>query len=774
MLLLAPLMLIGLGAIAAPIIIHLLDKSRSAAQEWPTLRFMRIANRQANRRSKLKNWIVLAARCLLITLVVLAMAKPYSTTADFSRPQDLPTTLVIVLDNSFSMGYRDGSASGGDTPGDAKAGDAAASDESTRFGKARKLVAEQIERLGNEDEVALILANESPVTLTDRPTRDRDAVAKLAREAKLTSRGTNMSASLAAAFAVGNLDADNKSGGEQPAGAAKPKRKSWRQVLVVTDMQASAWRSLVDSKLIEQVKDAIPVTVVDIGGGDTSNRFIRQTRLRDEMSGGTLSVEVEVAGRSSLRGGSDIAELYVDGQKVGNPEPIAQTGGKLVLRAPAPPPGPHACRVVLSNDRLPIDDRSYFAINVAAGRSLTIVDGDPSDVATLSGAFYFDTAISLGQGKPGAPALQRLTAAQLSTANLTPGGCLVLINVPTLDGSALNKVENYLRAGGNVVVALGDKVNVEHYNNDWRFLPLKLDRVLGDPSRSRTYGVVVQKADHPIFGGAIDLSATRYFAFVGSDPTSIKPGGGVVLASFSNGSPMMIESTYGGASPGSGSGEGGRVLLVTGSLDARWSNLPFRRAFVPLIDRTVNYMTRGRTTSASLTLGQPMRFTGPGTLDRQTITVTAPDGSKQTLTAALDTKTGQAAADYRDTALPGIYRVQANEGFGAGGAFAVNVDTRESILTPQDPQELTKAFGALPLRLVKTPPADLAKWNPLEDDSEREKRTEYWPWLLLAALLVFAIETVLSNYFTRRRRALPPPTTEYLATRRGETLASRA
>ena len=52
-------------------------------------------------------------------------------------------------------------------------------------------------------------------------------------------------------------------------------------------------------------------------------------------------------------------------------------------------------------------------------------------------------------------------------------------------------------------------------------------------------------------------------------------------------------------------------------------------------------------------------------------------------------------------------------------------------------------------------------------------RTEYWPWLVVAAFFVFVLETVLANYFTRRRRGEAPPTTEYLGTRRGEELLAQ-
>jgi hypothetical protein len=279
---------------------------------------------------------------------------------------------------------------------------------------------------------------------------------------------------------------------------------------------------------------------------------------------------------------------------------------------------------------------------------------------------------------------------------------------------------------------------------------------------------MVEAADHPIFAG-VDLSATRYFTFVGSDPTTLKPGA-KILASFSNSSPYMVEGTFGGGGEEKGvAGAAGRVLLFTGALDADGSNLPYRRAFVPLVDRLVAYMTRQRLASRVLTLGEPVRFIGPGTLDRRTITITTPDGETRTLTAERDAR-GAAVAEFRDTQTVGVYRVEADEGFATGGAFAVNLDTSESILTPVKQEEIKQAWGTHPVRFFQDAAPGSPGWNPNASSELNVKRTEYWPWLLLAALIVFIAETALANYFTRRRKAEPPQGTEYLGTRRSENV----
>ena len=94
-------------------------------------------------------------------------------------------------------------------------------------------------------------------------------------------------------------------------------RDAWRHVLLITDMQRSAWQRVIEQKLIEKVSRPVPVTIVDMGEPDAPNRYIRQVRVREGAAVGTFAVEAELAGRGGAAG--DQVSLWVDGQKVGSP-----------------------------------------------------------------------------------------------------------------------------------------------------------------------------------------------------------------------------------------------------------------------------------------------------------------------------------------------------------------------------------------------------------------------------------------------------------------------
>ena len=102
----------------------------------------------------------------------------------------------------------------------------------------------------------------------------------------------------------------------------------------------------------------------------------------------------------------------------------------------------------------------------------------------------------------------------------------------------------------------------------------------------------------------------------------------------------------------------------------------------------------------------------------------------------------------------------------------MNADTSESILTRVDGDRLREAFKDRVVRFVQSQPSDVTSWHTAYDDQKTKDRTEYWPQLLAAAMVIFAIETLLANFFTRRQSVTPPPTTEYIGRRRSEGVLS--
>src|SRR4051812_18577304 len=67
---------LGLACVAIPIVIHFLMRRRRKPVMWAAMRFLLEAYRQHRRRLKLEQFLLLAARCLLLALLALALGRP--------------------------------------------------------------------------------------------------------------------------------------------------------------------------------------------------------------------------------------------------------------------------------------------------------------------------------------------------------------------------------------------------------------------------------------------------------------------------------------------------------------------------------------------------------------------------------------------------------------------------------------------------------------------------------------------------------------------------
>ena len=90
----------ALACIAVPIIIHFLFRRRKRPVEFGAIRFLLAALRKQQRRLRLEQLLLLAARVALVALLALAVGRPVWSSADAADRG--PRTLVLILDNSLT------------------------------------------------------------------------------------------------------------------------------------------------------------------------------------------------------------------------------------------------------------------------------------------------------------------------------------------------------------------------------------------------------------------------------------------------------------------------------------------------------------------------------------------------------------------------------------------------------------------------------------------------------------------------------------------------
>ena len=269
---LVPAFLVGMAAIAIPVIVHLLNKERKEVIRFPSLMFLERIPYRAIRKQTIRHPLLLALRALALLLLVAAFARPF-----FDRDKKLSdlgaggTETVVLLDRSYSMGYGD------------------------RWDRAAAAVREAAGQMQPGDRVSLIAFDERAVMLA-HSIAEGPALGPVMDTLKPGSRSTRLGPALAAAREVFT-------------GSSLPRKT----LLLVSDLQRSAWDGGSEGRIPANVETRI-VSLADTG---ISNAMIARVDVdhaeRGDQVLGTVVAQVRNQERRPV---NRTATLEVQGRAV--------------------------------------------------------------------------------------------------------------------------------------------------------------------------------------------------------------------------------------------------------------------------------------------------------------------------------------------------------------------------------------------------------------------------------------------------------------------------
>jgi hypothetical protein len=95
-----PEILYFLFLLVIPILVHLFQLRRFKIEYFTNVKLLKELQVQTRKSSKIKKWLLLVTRLLLLTCLILAFAQPFFDAKDTTNKSN---ELIILLDNSFSM-----------------------------------------------------------------------------------------------------------------------------------------------------------------------------------------------------------------------------------------------------------------------------------------------------------------------------------------------------------------------------------------------------------------------------------------------------------------------------------------------------------------------------------------------------------------------------------------------------------------------------------------------------------------------------------------------
>jgi hypothetical protein len=407
-------------------------------------------------------------------------------------------------------------------------------------------------------------------------------------------------------------------------------------------------------------------------------------------------------------------------------------------------PGPHQVEVRLAApDAMPFNNSRLVTFLIRDPRKVLIVTDEPDKADRWSLALEL-----LGKG-PYRCEVVKADSDKLRADYLAPFSAVYLMNVNAPSKDLWEALENYVQRGGGLGIIPGEKLEAKAYDDPAakRLLPGQFEFVAsgedseGDPWELQKDDSIFQ---HPLLGRfrewrndkTIDFTrfprrATFYWVVKPANETNV-----LVWYKGEKKRPALLETKAGQ----------GKVLLFTTPLhvhDKPWNNYleNLTSFYVILATKATNYLAGDiEAVTLNFTSGQTAPSLPVSLVGRQQ----AYQLRGPSLTETVSVGEEQTAVQFPQAVAPGNYAVEDMEQRPLA-LFSVNMPPEESSLEQVPAEQIEALFG--PQSVV---PINY-RTNLFEAISGHWRQPlELFPLLMVALLLLLALENLLSNKFYRR------------------------
>jgi len=632
----------GLAAVAAPIIIHLLNRRSAKLVDWGAMRFLLDSLRSRKKRIQLEEALLMAARCLLVAVLVLCVARPLADAGS-----NVPWVAVVPL---FLLGVAMAAVTTVMWPERQWRWKLMAATAILLGLAAAAVVGERwlnLKRFGTagRKDMALVIDGSMSMTLTNGGLSNFEAAVREAEKLVNDAGGgtafsiilgapvpqaivnqplvnrAEVRASLAglapvngpmAAFDALSLAAMTLAQGTNPQ----------KEIIVFTDAQDIGWEldrparweslrqgftNLPSTPRVVMRQFPLPPSVRNLAVADV--RFSRQVIGTDRPV--TIEIPITNTGAESVTPAAvelSIGTTILTDTSLG--QLLPGTTETVSFSHTFDRPGGHVLIATVNvDDDLPGDNTWTQVAEVRERVRVLIVDGSAGGpFLERAGSF---AALALAPGRllqsavrPGDAATARdgearsdlidpevkAVAALASLESFADFDVVILCDVAALAPSTARQLAGFVEAGGGLLIAPGPRANPSFYNG-WQTAagvpvpPTRLARqVVASPDTAEVRAALTTFS-HPALRLVADAKQSDLSTLVVSrywqwtDPSTHDPA--VSLgARLSTGEPMLTARQLGH----------GTVLALAASLDPLSSNLPSRQAFVALMHEIVYHL----------------------------------------------------------------------------------------------------------------------------------------------------------------------------------------
>jgi len=715
-----PLLLAGLAVAAVPVLLHLLLHQRPRQLLFPAFRFL-VPNYRVNKRQlRLKQWLLLALRVMLLAALCLALSRPKVFSERLSIGSDRPAAMVLLFDTSASMEYR----SGGKT--------------SLQIAQEKGL--ELLDKLSEGSRVAVLDTAEPGGAWAPTPSIAREQIESL----RIKPANGPLTNRLAEAY---RLFADHSEQGEDF------QEDLPRFFYLFTDRTVASWdtgRQQELEALRQSQGKGVLTTLVDVG----PERPVDVAVLAIDLPNKVLGTEERLRLRATVHAeGADCdTELIckIDNETTPERKPVRLQAGQsqvVTFERDRQAAGWHQADIRLAtSDSLAANDVIYLTYEVHGGRRILLVVDDLRDAEFWKLALESTNAFQCDVRRPAD--VLRLPMKEWSSYR-----AVCLMNVAQPSAALWQLLEKFVKDGGGLAIMPGGAEMQPAAYAETFLMPAKLRTVVraegpdGARWNEESYRHPVLAAfrewrNQPSVGFVVPPAAERYWEVQPIPSTSF------VIVSYADKSsrPALLERSFDPAVVR------GRVLLFTTPMDRShldhalgkpWNNYLPSWFYLVLANKTMDYLA-GDAADRLLNFrcGQPVLLPVPAASANASYLLRGPGlAPDQAVVRRADNK---AEIVLTQPFVPGNYVLEGGDGAPVA-RFSVNLAPEESRWDKVPVEQIEAVLGpdtVLPALRGTSLSEALQK--------HRSQPLELFPGLMIFVLILLAFENLLSNRFYRK------------------------
>lgn len=683
-----PAILFGLIALSIPILLHFLNLRKLKRVEFSTLAFLKELQKSKIRRIKIKQWLLLVIRSLIILFLVLAFARPTISSTYFGATAAAKTSAVFIIDNTFSMSAID--------------------ENGSYLNQAKNKAVELLSIFQNGDEISIITVDQPERKVS--PLTNKESLKRLIDDIEISNVRRSINESIINASQL-LYESSNYN----------------KEIFVFTDFQSNSLYN--DGKELSSLQNVLEPYVrihfIDFSGDPVNNLSITKFDCLNQIfeKGKSIGFTAEVK-NNSQSSQSSLISLFINGQRKSQQSiNLGEAESKtLFFETTLSDTGFVEAYVEIDDDAIINDNRRFASFVAPATIKILLAYDNESDAQFIN--------LALRSAGAGLVSLTKISHQQFGSINPNHFDAIFLVGTRNFNSS--NRLNQYFERGGTIIVFPGTSDANDNYPNIPQIKSFFKNLNFVDKSNNKNELLKFGKVniDHPLFTDLFENKEAREFEspsfiryFNYSPVTDVD-----IIISLNDGAPFLSYLPI----------NKGKVFVFNSAPVLGWSDFPLRGIFAPLMNRLMLYSASKTNKQTNLYCGNPVVLEISQKLTAQ-VKVDAPLNNYYIIST--DSLTNQNYFSFDKTFLPGSYKLSSYDKL-LDFAF-INPDPLESDAAKYDSGKINEYLELISFEGLLF--IHSAKENLNKEVYETRFGTELWKYFILFALILALLEMYISK-----------------------------